>query len=327
MFLRKMCRRILILHSYRDGRGKVCQRRLGHFHDLAGLERELKELPTRCPELHWDEAKLRDCAERLLSSSEPSRQAARHRAGQALRTLLNWLAEEHDPQDLAPQLASLRDRLTGLKLEEDSPVGRARRLLPLRRRRFDPSDPKVAPYLEALDQQAEREPDLPAKVQILAERVQACPTPQALLSYAAKLQQLGRHSEAIDHYERLPDSEGFRHYNLSSTYWQLGDFEQALLHLLRGIARQPEIADALYRMQQRKSPQRGGRYWDEFGHLWDNLGRRFVVSIARIPLVRRRLRQAQESGVKVRNLVPPSSRVWMLKRGLEAIQSTTSILA
>jgi len=37
MFIRKHGRRYLILHSYRDGRGKVCQRRLGHFWDEGGL--------------------------------------------------------------------------------------------------------------------------------------------------------------------------------------------------------------------------------------------------------------------------------------------------
>ena len=31
MFFRQMGRKILLLHSYRDGTARVCQRRLAHF--------------------------------------------------------------------------------------------------------------------------------------------------------------------------------------------------------------------------------------------------------------------------------------------------------
>ncbi len=312
MFLRRMCRRILILHSYRDGRGKVCQRRLGHFTDLAGLERELDDLPRRCPDLHWDGSRLRDQASKLLNEASHS-PVPSERARKALRTLLNWFAEEPDPG----QLATLRVRLRQMDLDEsNNPIEQARSALPSRRKRFDPSDPKAQAYLETLEQMARHQDQPEEKAQILGQRVQACPDPQALLQYGVALQQLGRHHEAIEQYQRVPDDEGHRHYNTCSTYWQLGDFEQALVHLLRGIARQPETADALFRMQQGKPVLRGGSYWDEFGELWDQIGRRFVVAIARIPLVRRRLRQAQQSQRKVRSLVPPSSRVWMLQKGL-----------
>lgn len=319
MFLRRMRRRILILHSYRDGRGKVCQRRLGHFTDLAGLERELDDLPRRCPDLYCDGPRLRDRARKLLHDQPPGRQPSEN-VSKALRTLLNWLTEELDPGQLSPDLATLRARLQKMDLDEaNNPLSQARSALPSRRKRFDPSDDKAQAYLEALEQLAKLQQQPEEKARILGQRVQACPDPRALLQYGATLQQLGHHEEAIEQYQRVPDQEGSRHYNLSSTYWQLGDFEQALVHLLRGIARQPETAEALFRMQQGKCVLRGGGYWEEFGELWDRLGRRFLVAISRIPLVRRRVRQAQQSQRKVRSLVPPSSRVWMLQRGLAEV--------
>jgi len=39
MFLRKMGRRYLLLHSQRMGDGRVRQRRLGHFEQLAELRK------------------------------------------------------------------------------------------------------------------------------------------------------------------------------------------------------------------------------------------------------------------------------------------------
>jgi len=317
-----MCRRVLILHSYRDGRGKVCQRRLGHFTNLAGLERELQDLPRRCPELECDVPRLRQRAKTLLSQCEEPKGSS-ERARKAVRALLDWLSEEPDPQVLAPELAALRGRLEEVVQVDATPLSRTRSVLPTRRRRFDPSDGKAQPYLRSLDRLAEearqqgREHE---EARILEERVKACPDSQARLQYGALLQKLGRHDEAIEQYQRLPDGEGHRHYNLASACWQLGDFERALVHLLRGMARQPETAEALVRVHQGKPARAGSCYWQEFGELWDALAKKFLVAIAGQHLVRRRVRQAREWGVKVRNLVPPSSRVWLLQRGLAAVQ-------
>lgn len=196
-------------------------------------------------------------------------------------------------------------------------------MLPSRRRRFDPSDPKARPYLQALDQLVEaarQRGHQQEEAQILGERVKACPDSRGLLQYGALLQKLGQHHQAMESYQRVPDSEGPRHYNLGAACWQLGEFEQALVHLLRGMARQPEIAEALVRLHQGKEARNGADYWLEYGHLWDGLGREFLLTIAGQHLVRRRVRQARESGVKVRSLVPPSSRVWLLERAMAVFQ-------
>ena len=264
-FLRKVCRRVLILHSYRDGRGKVCHRRLGHFSDAAGLEHELRDLPQRCPELNWDEVRLRQQAQKLLTGPSPNPTSGQ-RARAALRTLMNWLAEAKDPGQLGPELATLRDRLHEVELEQaENPLNQARSALPSRRKRFDPSDSKARAYLETLDEMAQLQQQPEEKAQILAERVQAYPSPQALLQYGVALQQLGRHREAIEQYKRVPDEISHRHYNLCSIYWCLGDFDEALVHLLRGLARQPDTAEALFRMHQGRPVLRGGQYWERFG--------------------------------------------------------------
>lgn len=320
MFLRRMGRRILILHSYRDGRGKVCQRRLGHFSDVAGLELELRELPQRCANIECDVSRLRARGQELLGAEEGPRATSTEQARRALRRLLNWLAEESEVQRLGPELAVLKARLEEVKPGEATPLARSRSSLSSRRRRFDPSDPKAQSYLQALDQLAEESSNPHEAARILGERVIACPDSRGLLRYGALLQKLGQHRQAMDYYQRVPDSEGHRHYNLGAACWQLGDFEQALVHFLQGMARQPETAEALVRVHQGKPARQGTEYWQEYGGLWDDLGRKFLLTIANQHLVRRRVRQARESGIKVRNLVRPSSRVWLLERGLAAVQ-------
>jgi tetratricopeptide (TPR) repeat protein len=326
MFLRKMGRRILILHSYRDGRGKVCQRRLGDFSDAAGLERELGELPRKCPDFDCDVSRLRSRGQELLNVADGPRASPTDQARKALKKLLNWLAEEREVESLAPELATLRARLEEVNAGEATPLSRSRSLLPSRRRRFDSSDPKAQPYLQTLDQlveEARQRGQQQEEAQILRERVSACPDSRSLLQYGALLQKLGQHHQAMEYYQRVPDSDGPRHYNLGAACWQLGEFDQALVHLLRGMARQPEIAEALLRIHQNKPARNGAEYWQEYGHLWDGLGRKFLLAIASQHLVRRRVRQVRENGTKVRSLVRASSRVWLLERGMAAVRCST----
>jgi len=106
-----MGRRILILHSYRDGRGAVCQHQPGHFTDLAGLETKLEELPRRFPDFKCDTNRLRARAQELLSVAKEPRATSTKQACKALQTLLKWLGEGRDVQDLGPELATLRVRL------------------------------------------------------------------------------------------------------------------------------------------------------------------------------------------------------------------------
>src|ERR1017187_8019565 len=101
MFVKRSGRRCLLLHSVRDGRGKVGHRRLGHFWDAASLERCLAALPQGAPELKPDIEQIRRKAHEKLSV-EPSPQRAEpdqrvDKCRKAVRSLLTLLAEEDDP--------------------------------------------------------------------------------------------------------------------------------------------------------------------------------------------------------------------------------------
>ena len=355
MFLRRKGRRILLLHSYRDGRGKVCQRRLGHFVDPVGLDRQLDDLPRRCPEVAFDSVKLRSQAQALLhqGAASPKSQVNQSegradRIGRAIRSLLNLLAEEEDPAVLtllAADLDALQSRLNApgpAEVEEQMAsvdaqmatgdltaaeqalqglVRVTRGRLSGRRHSFDASDIQALPYLKALDRLGEvltRQARLLEGAEVMAERVRACPTAPARLLYGSVLQKLGRGQEAVQQYACLPLWQADRHYNLASACWQDGNANEALVHLLRGLQWDPHTAEALARSQAGKSVWRGEEYWHKFGDLWNAEGRKFVVAIAAQPLVRRRLQVARETGVRVRSLIPPHSRVWLLQRGLDA---------
>lgn len=203
MFLRQMGRRILILHSYRDGLGKVCQRRLGHFLDSTSLEKQLDELPGRCPEFAGEWVRLRQRAQALLDSTRPL-QPRERQARKAIQTLLNWLAEGGDPELVKPL-----------------------------------QSPPTSPVAEGGEEH-----------------------------------KLRAHVQATR--DALPSQRGV-----------FGHSDQ-------------------------------GDYWQGFGDLWNVCCRRFIMAICAQHLVRRRLRQALEAGVVVRNLVPPSSQGWLVQRGIEA---------
>jgi tetratricopeptide (TPR) repeat protein len=337
-----------MLHSYRDGRGKVCQRRLGHFCDAAGLDRQLAELPGRCPEFAGEVDKLRARGQALLSDGWAGGQPRVERMRAAIRSLLRGLAEEKDPEVmglLAAELEPLRARLEGRGPNEfDRPLAEAeeqihtgdlegaernlgelvratRGLLPPGRQCFDPSELQVWPHLQALELLGHvltRQDRLPEAARVMAERVRRCPTAPARLRYGSLLQKLGRPAEALQQYQCLPDAEADGHYHLASLRWQQGLPEEALVHLLRGLLRDPYPMEALARMEGGKSVWRGDRYWNQYGDLWTAPARRFAVFICRQHLVRRKLRLARERGVKVRSLVAPSSRVWLVQRGLQA---------
>lgn len=349
MYLRKQGRRIYLLQSYRDGEGKVRHRRLGHFADLQGWQRQRAELPLRCPELRGELDKLDRRAESMLESQPPPRQPkSRAEVIRGLiRTLLTRLAEEQDEEvlaSLAADLQLLRARVdpsdTGkLRAEAeqqlqdgdyeqaeaslDKLVLATRATLPARRQTFDSSDPKASSYLEALDRLGEvllKQDQWQEAAEVLEERVRSCPSSPARLLYGSVLQRLGRKSEATQQYLRLPNSDHDRHYNLASICWQEGRYDEALVHLLRGFTWSIEPAQALARIQQGKSPTfgGGGEYWQSYGDLWDDSGRQFILAIAAQPWVRRRLRIAREQGTRFRILISAHSRVWMLQRGLEA---------
>jgi len=66
MFIRKQRKRWELLHSCRDGAGRVYHRRLGHCADAVGLEQKLDEISRTCPEIRFDRTRL---LEKILGSS------------------------------------------------------------------------------------------------------------------------------------------------------------------------------------------------------------------------------------------------------------------
>jgi len=347
MYLRKQGRRIYLLQSYRDSQGQVRQRRLGHFADLSGWQRQRAELLLRRPELREEFDKLGGRAESMLESQPLRRQPkARAEAIRGLiRTLLNKLAEEEDEEVLASLTADLQllsARVGPSDAEElmaeaeqqlqqgdyeqaeanlDKLVLVARATLPARRQTFDSSDPRASSYLEALDRLGEvfvEQHQWQEAAEVLEERVRSCPSSPARLLYGSLLQRLGRRQEAAEQYSRLPNSDRDRHYNLASLCWHEGRHDEALVHLLRGFTWSTEPAQALDRIQQGKPPVRGGEYWQSYGDFWDDSGRQFIRAIAAQPWVRRRLRIAREQGTRFRTLISAHSRVWLLQRGLRA---------
>lgn len=315
MFVRKRGRRYLILHSYRDGRGKVCQRRLGAFVDAPGLVRQLAELPERCPEMAAFLPKLQVQAEALLreQSSDPERRAQRIR--RTARLLSTYLAEESDPEVLRKVAPELHDLQVKLPVPESTPLSRSRARLSPRRRRYDPSDPQAQAYLQALDQEADHlteQARIQEGAEVLAERVRLCPTADARLAYGALLQQLGRPKEAEGQYERVPPCHAARHYNCAALYWASNKREEALVHLMRGLTREPEVMQALVRMQQGKPIIRPTDYWQRFGSLWPPDARAFAALICAQSVVRHRLNNMLRRRVLVRELIPAHTRAWLL---------------
>lgn len=384
MYIRKKGQRFYLLHSYRDGSGRVYQRRLGHFSDENGLRRQLDEIAHRCPELSGSipDLRLRALEELRKIQPFPSRtiEQVSDKICRAARLLLRLLAEEAEPENLRLvncELGMLKARLAELVPGSDprhpepghpeaghpgpghleavhpepghpesghpepgqagySELGHAApesrppksgppksgqfeaelmlyhsRLSP-RRRRFDPSDPIVRPYCETLDRVLE---DLKWKGQIeaccelLKRRIECCPEPESWLEYGAILQRMGRYDEASAAYERLPNRDFRKHYNLASVSFAQGQPEEAFTRILRGLTRDPEA-------WTRRKDWKESKYWRRFGDLWSQEGLRFLQSISGQTLVRFRLRTSRERGVVLRNLVPSIARKRLLDEAI-----------
>src|ERR1017187_8549111 len=118
MFIKRSGRRCLLLHSVRDGSGKVGHRRLGHFWDAASLGRCLAALLQGSPEFKPDIERIRRKAhEKLNVEPFPPRAESDQRVDKFrrfVRSLLTLLAEEDDSQviqAIMPDLDKLRVRL------------------------------------------------------------------------------------------------------------------------------------------------------------------------------------------------------------------------
>lgn len=353
MFLHRHRNQIYLLHSQRDGRGRVRQRRLGQL-NISDLERCLRgwddwcsQFSQRYPDILVNWAKVREQAEKLVLVHPPAAKSADQarptpavaRIRRALQKLLTALENQGRPEVLAqlgPEIGELEARLfqTAGGLDEDSEEGlarrqlrEARRNLPPGRRIFDPGDVQAQPYLHALDRLSAwlaGQGRLEESAVLLAERLQACPAGPGRAAYGAVLQRLGRFGEALEQYETLPNREAVRHYNVASIHWQEQQPERCLARLLRAVVCDQQPARALAELEKGKSPLSGADYWDKFGQLWDAAGRRFILGTCDQMLVRWLLRRMRERGVRVRELVKGKAFQNLLKRGLASVEEATS---
>jgi len=340
MFLRKRHQRYVLLHSYRDGRGRVRQRRLGHFEGKDALARHLQ--PERWqqwkaafveehPEVNVDWQRLQIQAQKFVDDSDPadkpgaltkrrtSRKSREEKIEQHLRALTSLLEQESQPeflQRIVPKLEQLLSEVVPLNDELGSlrkRLHQERAKLPPKRS-FHPTDPQVVPYLEALHpllQALEGDGQWDECARLLAQRVHRCPCPQAFADFGAILQLLGRVDEAIEQYECIPNREAVRHYNLASCCFQAGRTEQALEHLLRALNRDRTVADTLKRMEKGHAVD---PYWQRYGRLWSQKARSFLQQVYRQFPVRRRLRQVGERGVQARSLLSVRARGYVLSK-------------
>jgi len=279
LFIRKQRKKWVLLHSCRDGSGRVYHRRLGHCVNAADLELRLDDVEQRCPEVRFDRAKLLAQLKKETQTSEVpdserdkdwdsdrdrDRDSDRDRdrdsdrdhdrdldrksdkIRRSARTLLRLLAEEEDAEVLRAaheELVLLSARLRGISSEEFDDVKYCQSRLSPVRRQFDRSDPQARPYLEALDKQSNllhRQGRLGECLAVLGRRVGCCPTSEAQIRYGTLLQEVGLLEEAAEQYARLSNQDPRKHYNLASLSFLQGRKEEALVHLLRGLTHDPQ---------------------------------------------------------------------------------------
>jgi len=328
MFLRKRGRRILLLHSYRDGQGKVCQARLGHFLEVGEARRCLaqrawrEDFARRFPEVNVDWQQLLEQARKLKRNApQPSRpRPLEVRLDQALGSFLRLWAQVEDPQ-LAQQVAEVvRDRL---RLAETPPISpqeclekgdsnqlealgwRARAQLDPRRTRIREGAELYTKTLARRAQVLQNEGLQLEASQVLEELAQIDPTPEHQADYAAALQVLGRDEEAVLEYQRLARDSAVRYYNLASLYCRQGRMDEALGQMMKGLLRDSKVAT-----------QADHRYWQTYSHLWDPVSRWFLRGTYAQPLVRARLSLAVENRTIPRELVKGKARRLLLQRVL-----------
>lgn len=352
MFLRKMGRRYLLLHAYRDGRGRVCQRRLGHFEGAEEMRQRLLEPEWRAglqrdyPDVRMDWGRLSQDAQRL--EAQPTLVRPPVSRGKAslqglVRKLVRAAAEEQDQQVLTQALQILQSRVRSLQrvdpqlqrgeeylqagqfveaeAEFEAVVWKSRLDLPAARSRLE--EPEAGAHLRALrglSEALEAQGRLAESSQVAQQRVRMNPARQALVEYGARLQQEGRLEEAAAQYRRIPWNHGWRHFNLASLAWQQGKREECAEHLLNGLVQADDVAYCLLRIYRQQSPGRSHSYWESFGKLWDEQGRGFVLALYWDPLVRYELEQIRLRHVGCRGLM----RNWSLKKLLDRVESRMS---
>lgn len=346
MFLRKMGRRFLLLHAYRDGRGVVCQRRLGHFESPAEMHTRLGEaewcdrLQQDYPEVRMDWERLREDARRL--QDEPSLVRVPAPKGRpslvgTVRKLIRLAAEEGDEGVLREALEVLRSRVRSLdrpdaqlergehylqaeqfeeaEAELEAVMWKSRLELPPRRTRLE--EPQAREHLGALrglSRALAGQGRLVEGCKVAQQRARMNPGRMPLGHWGVQLQQEGRWEEAAEQYRKVPWKFGWRHYNLASLAWQQGRLEECADHILDGLVQDDDIPYCLLKHYRQQGPGRSQFYWDEFGKLWDEAGRGFLLAVYWDPLVRYQLESIRERRVGSRDLMRGWNRQNLMKR-------------
>lgn len=349
MFLRKRGRRVLLLHSYRDGQGRVCQARLGHFEEVDEARRCLRssqwreDFARRFPEVKVDWSRVSEQAREIPknSTTRPRARPLKVRLEEAFSTFLRLLAQADDPQ-LTQQIADVvRDRLRlaetqipedclekGDESQLEALEWRARAQLEPRRSDFQ--DGQASLYLKTLARRAEilQAEGRPAEAcQVLEELTRSQPSDDHRADYAAALQALGRTEEASQEYQRIPRDSAVRYYNLATIDCKNGHMDKALGHLMKGMLRDSGIARAEKDRREGRQPVGGQDYWQKFGHLWDPIGRWFLLATYSQVLVRSRLTRAAEDRVRPRELVTGKARQLLLQRVLHWTPPKAQVVA
>jgi tetratricopeptide (TPR) repeat protein len=343
MFLKRRGHRVDVLHSVRDGRGYVRHRRLYQFLNVRVLADQLHEdrwgawedeMRRRCPDIRFSADRLRAQAEALVEKSSTSSESPMAPTladvHKACRVLQRMFDSPEVVRAALPHLQELREQLAGLESEDALQAlqikletgeldvreeltqlsSECRSVLSKGRKRVDASEPRASSYLRGMDLLAQKlfqDGQLEESLNVLQQRANCSPAPATLLAQGATLLRLGRAAEAVSQFEQLPGRCATRHYNLAAAHWAQGHYELAVDRLLDAFVRNRSVAESLVR----KSPH---QYWQEFGDLWDQPGRTFLLSLYKQLMVRWPLSRLRERPRIVRCLLSSDSRAKLLER-------------
>lgn len=312
MFLRRMGQKILMLHNYRDGTGKVRQLRVADFagaHEAVrqlGDRKWLQALKEHYPDLKFDHTLLeraRDWQDTPAPKRIQKRCGSRLTIQSTLLTLQRLLEQARDPElkeRVLRQLSSTSVAGPEVQLREE-----VRTTQPPRRTCWHPDDPSAAAHRLAMHQLVEHyrsSGQLEEACAAQAGLARAFPGRQAWLDHGVLLQRLGRWDEAIRQYSRLPYRHSLRHYQIASAICARGNPEESLENVFRALTWDRDVAEGLLKIEKGLEPWKGAEYWQRYGDLWTAAGRKFLLAVYNQSLVKMGLGRAARLGIKPRRL-------------------------
>lgn len=319
VFFRKKGRGFQLIHSYRDGQGRVRQLRVATL-----LSRE--EALTRLEPVHWDiwigevskrvphltveGEKLRErllaltrlMPEGPMSDGEKAKvvvvaRKAREKAGgessiwRRVEGLRQELEQGGDRELWASVLESLQlppeaagegesERVMALREALEA----SRRLRRSHRLRTDRTSPETQAHLQLLESLAgelEGRGRWGEAVRLRSEQVNLTLEVEARAQLALTLQMSGRWREAERQYGMLPGTSALRHYGLGSLAFQRGRREEAFDHAVKALFRDRWLAVS-------------EAFWAGAGQGWGEDGRVFVWAISQQFPIRWEIRLREE---------------------------------